>query len=145
MRAAPEREPFPWEPVPAPPGLSVTDTGGGIVPHTLVDLLLRLRADYGDVPILITESGADVRAAPHDARRVAFIHDHLAALHAALEVGVDVRGYCHWSFLDNFEWASGYAPRFGLAHVDYETQMRTLKDSARYYARVARENAVVPA
>ena len=52
-------------------------------------------------------------------------------------------GYCHWSFLDNFEWALGYAQRFGLVHVDYETQARTIKDSGRYYARVAAANALL--
>ena len=63
-------------------------------------------------------------------------------MHDAIEQGVDVRGYCHWSLLDNFEWALGYEQRFGLVHVDYETQERTVKDSGRYYADVARRNAL---
>jgi beta-glucosidase len=78
-----------------------------------------------------------------DERRVRFVREHLAALGDAISLGVDVRGYFHWSFLDNFEWALGYAQRFGLVHVDYSTQTRTVKDSGRYYARVARANALV--
>ena len=73
------------------------------------------------------------------------VHDHLAAVHDAIEQGVPVRGYFHWSLLDNFEWALGYEPRFGLVHVDYDTQARTIKDSGRYYARVSRANALVEA
>ena len=80
-----------------------------------------------------------------DERRVRYIHDHLAALHEAIEQGVQRLGFCHWSLLDNFEWALGYAQRFGLVHVDYETQTRTVKDSGRYYARIAaRQRAVAP-
>jgi beta-glucosidase len=108
----------------------------------LTDLLVRLRDDYGDVPILVTENGAVFPEPVHDERRVRFLRDHLAAVHAAIEQGVDVRGYCHWSFLDNFEWALGYAQRFGLVHVDYATQARTVKDSGREYARIARGNAL---
>ena len=79
----------------------------------------------------------------HDERRIEFIRDHLAALHAAIEQGVNVVGYCHWSLLDNFEWALGYAQRFGLVHVDYGTQARTVKDSGRYYGRIARANELL--
>jgi beta-glucosidase len=64
------------------------------------------------------------------------------AVHDAIAQGVALRGYCHWSFMDNFEWALGYAQRFGLVHVDYETLERTVKDSGRYYSRVIRANAV---
>jgi beta-glucosidase len=78
---------------------------------------------------------------PHDERRIDFIREHVAATHDAIERGVPVLGYCHWSLLDNFEWRLGYAQRFGLVHVDYETQQRTIKDSGRYYARIAKENA----
>ena len=66
-------------------------------------------------------------------------------MHDAIEQGVPVLGYCHWSLLDNFEWALGYDQRFGLVHVDYDTQRRTIKDSGRYYARVIAANALVPA
>jgi beta-glucosidase len=64
-------------------------------------------------------------------------------VHAAIEQGVEVTGYCYWSLLDNFEWALGYLQRFGIVHVDYETQKRTIKDSGLYYARVARANELV--
>jgi beta-glucosidase len=140
VRAAPEKKPFPWEVVTAAP---TTDMGTEIVPEAFTDLLVRLRADYGDIPILITENGADFRDGVHDERRTRFLHDHLAAVHDAIEQGVPVRGYMHWSFMDNFEWALGYGPRFGLVDVDYETQQRTIKDSGRYYARVAQANALV--
>ena len=95
------------------------------------------------MPILITENGGVFSEPLHDTRRVQFVHDHLAALHDAIAQGVDVRGYCHWSLLDNFEWALGYAQRFGLVHVDYETQQRTVKQSGRYYGQIARANALV--
>ena len=92
---------------------------------------MRLRADYDDLPILITENGGVFPEPLHDERRIDFLHDHLAAVHDAIDQGVPSRGYCHWSFLDNFEWALGYEPRFGLVHVDYATQERTVKDSGR--------------
>jgi beta-glucosidase len=144
VRAAPGKEPLPYEVVSARElDVPLTDGGYEIAPWALTDLLVRLRDDYGDVPILITENGAIYDDAPHDSGRVAFVHDHLGAVHEAIEQGVQVRGYFHWSLLDNFEWALGYAPRFGLVHVDYETQARTIKDSGRYYARIARANALV--
>ena len=68
--------------------------------------------------------------------------DHLAWLHKAMSEGVDVRGYLHWSMLDNFEWAAGYGPRFGLAHVDYDTMVRTLRPSAHAFGEIARGNRI---
>jgi beta-glucosidase len=141
MRAAPGRDPLPWEVV------TLGDrpmTGGDweIVPEAFTDLLLRLRDDYGDVPILITENGGIFPAPLHDAGRIDYLQGHLAAMHHAIEQGANVQGYYHWSFLDNFEWALGYEPRFGLVHVDYETQVRTVKDSGRWYAGVVRRNAL---
>jgi beta-glucosidase len=152
ISAAPRRKPWPWEVVTggAPTteggteGVPMTEAGTEITPRAFTDLLVRLRNDYGDVPILITENGAVYKERVHDERRIRFLHDHLAAVHDAIEQGVPVLGYCHWSFLDNFEWALGYAQRFGLVHVDYETQERTVKDSGRYYASVARANALLP-
>jgi beta-glucosidase len=73
----------------------------------------------------------------HDAARIDYLHRHLDAVARAVEDGADVRGYFVWSLLDNFEWAYGYAKRFGIVRVDYDTQVRTPKDSARWYARVA--------
>ncbi len=137
VRAAPGREPFPWEVVTLG---DVPMTGGDweIVPRAFADLLLRLREDYGDVPVLVTENGGIFPEPLHDAARIEYLRAHLAAVHDAIERGVPVRGYYHWSLMDNFEWALGYAPRFGLVHVDYATQARTMKDSGRWYAEVAR-------
>jgi beta-glucosidase len=120
----------------------VTEAGTEITPGAFTDLLVRIRDDYGDVPIIVTENGCVFGERLHDAQRVRFIRDHLVAVHDAIEQGVPVAGYCHWSFMDNFEWALGYAQRFGLVHVDYDTFERTVKDSGRGYARIARSNAL---
>jgi beta-glucosidase len=125
-------------------GVARTEAGTPIVPAALTDLLVRLRDDYGNPPVMITENGAVFAEPFHDRQRIDFVHDHLAAVHDAIEQGANVIGYCHWSFLDNFEWALGYGQRFGLVHVDYETQVRTIKDSGRYYARIAAANALAP-
>ena len=88
---------------------------------------------------MITENGAafDDAIAPdgriHDEDRVAYLRDHVAALRTASERGVPVDGYLVWSLLDNFEWGEGYGTRFGIVHVDFATQRRTPKDSARWY------------
>ena len=76
----------------------------------------------------------------HDPNRIDYMHRYLRELRRAAEDGVDVRGYFAWSLMDNFEWAHGYNERFGLVHVDYTTQKRTIKDSARWYAGVIAEN-----
>ncbi|MFG2833772.1 GH1 family beta-glucosidase [Streptomyces zaomyceticus] len=108
----------------------------------LHELLVRLRDELPNTPLVITENGAayDDYADPSgnvkDPERVAYLHAHLAAVHRALADGADVRGYFLWSLLDNFEWAYGYGKRFGIVHVDFATQRRTLKDSARWYAEV---------
>jgi beta-glucosidase len=132
--------PFPWRVV-VPEGAALTEAGTEIYPAGLTDLLVRLHEDYG-VPTMVTENGCVYSEPLHDEPRIRFLRDHLAAVHAAIERGADVRGYCHWSLMDNFEWKLGYAQRFGLVHVDYDTQERTVKDSGRAYARIARENAL---
>jgi beta-glucosidase len=142
MRADPDEEPFGWKVV-VPAGAEVTEAGTEVAPRSFTQLLARLRDDYGDLPILICENGAVYGDRVHDDRRIRFLHDHLAAVHDAIAQGVPVVGYCHWSFMDNFEWALGYAQRFGLVHVDYETLERTVKDSGRYYADVIRANALL--
>jgi beta-glucosidase len=71
----------------------------------------------------------------HDPERLAYLCEHIAACKDALQQGVPLKGYFAWSLLDNFEWASGYAKRFGLVHVDYATQVRTVKSSGRWYAQ----------
>jgi beta-glucosidase len=123
---------------PVKSGKEVTDMGWEVYPGGLTELLLRLRADYCLPALYITENGAAyqdrvVRGRVVDSDRIRYLHSHIAALADALESGVDVRGYFVWSLLDNFEWADGYAKRFGLVHVDYATQRRTLKDSAHWY------------
>jgi len=151
MRAVPGGEPYPWEVVhggaPRPDGdtegAPMTEAGTEITPSAFTDLLVRLHRDYPGVPILVTENGAVYPEPLHDERRVRYLRDHVAAVRAAVEQGVPVVGYCHWSFMDNFEWALGYAQRFGLVHVDYETLERTVKDSGREYARIARANGLV--
>jgi beta-glucosidase len=151
MEAVPGDTPWPWRVV-VPRGVETTggftagvpqtEAGTPIVPQGLVDLLVRIRDDYGDVPIMITENGAVFSEPVHDEERVRFVRDHVSAVHDAIAQGVNVIGYCHWSLLDNFEWALGYAQRFGVVHVDYETQARTVKDSGRAYARIAAANGL---
>ncbi|MFD0266231.1 GH1 family beta-glucosidase [Streptomyces sp. NPDC127106] len=114
----------------------------------LHELLLRLRDDLPGVPLVVTENGAayedyaDPSGQVKDPERVAYLHAHLSAVHRAIEDGADVRGYFLWSLLDNFEWAYGYSKRFGIVHVDFPTQRRTLKDSAHWYADVIARGGV---
>ncbi len=157
MRAVPGREPYPWQVVVPPDapttdggtdGVARTEAGTPITPDAFTDLLVRLRDDYGDMPILITENGAVFNDRPgldgrvRDERRIGFLRAHVAAVHKAIREGVPVIGYCHWSLLDNFEWKLGYAQRFGLVYVDYDTLERTVKDSGRDYARIAAANGL---
>jgi beta-glucosidase len=118
-----------------------TAMGWEVNPDGLHTLLLRLGAEYPDLPPLyVTENGAaytDVVSDDgfvHDVERTAYIAAHIAAIGAAIADGADVRGYFVWSFLDNFEWAWGYNKRFGIVRVDYDTQERTVKDSGLAYA-----------
>jgi beta-glucosidase len=125
-------------PVPAPALQGVTDMGWEIYPQGLTELLLKMKAEYELPPIYITENGManpdqPIEGVVADTGRIAFVQEHLAALKAAMDAGVDVQGYFLWSLLDNFEWNSGYAKRFGIIHVDYATQERTLKQSAHWY------------
>lgn len=111
-------------------GYPVTDFGWPVVPEALTELLVGFRERYGDrlPPVVITENGCSYEGID-DQERITFLDGHVRALHRALEQGVDVRGYFVWSLLDNFEWAEGYARRFGLVHVDYDTLKRTPKAS----------------
>jgi beta-glucosidase len=125
---------------PPPPGAhGFTDMGWEVVPEVLTEHLCRLTREYAPPPIYITENGmanADVRVDGHvaDTARIAYLRGHLLALARAIELGAQVKGYFHWSLLDNFEWNSGYTKRFGLIHVDFISQQRTLKDSACWYS-----------
>lgn len=125
-----------------------TAMGWRIEPGALTELLLGVRRDYPDVPLMITENGAafeDVVSADgavHDPERIDYVRGHLRAVHAAIEAGADVRGYFLWSLMDNFEWAWGFSKRFGIVHVDYATLQRTPKDSALWYREMIAANAV---
>jgi beta-glucosidase len=119
-------------------GVASTGAGTPIAPHGLTDLLTRLHRDYAPRGIMDTENGAVFPEPQHDDRRVAFLRDHLAAVDDAVAEGVTMLGYCHWSLMDNFEWKLGYAQRFGLVHVDYATQERTIKDSGHAYREMIR-------
>ena len=90
-------------------------------------------------PVFVTENGLGTG---DDERRERYVVDVLASVRGAIEDGVDVRGYFHWTNMDNFEWARGYAPRFGLIAVDRKTLERTVKPSGRLYARIATANAL---
>ena len=110
--------------------LEKNDLGWEIYPEGLTELLVRVATEYTKLPIYVTENGM---SESDDARRVHFYDAHLQAVRAAQERGADVRGYFAWSLLDNYEWAEGYQSRFGIVHVDYETQERTPKASYRAF------------
>ncbi|MEV5514501.1 GH1 family beta-glucosidase [Streptomyces flaveolus] len=117
----------------------LTDFGWPVVPEGLTGLLTGFRDRYGDrlPPVVITENGCSYEGLD-DQDRIAYLDAHVRALHRAVEAGVDVRGYFVWSLLDNFEWAEGYARRFGLVHVDFATRTRTPKASYRWYRDLLR-------
>jgi beta-glucosidase len=122
-------------------------TGWELFPAGLTRTLLEVRERYGNLPIYITENGAPFYDPPsaidgrvEDPLRVHCLRENLLALHAAIRQGVDVRGYFVWSLLDNFEWASGYSLRFGIVHVDFATQQRTVKASGHWYREVIQSN-----
>ena len=126
----------PWDV--ASTGNTVTDMGWEVYPQGLTELLCRLHNDYQPTRLWVTENGAAfkdqlVNGEVDDTQRLAYIRDHIAATHDAIAQGVPVGAYFAWSLMDNFEWASGYAKRFGLVHVDFETQKRTFKNSALWY------------
>lgn len=114
-----------------------TSMGWDVHPASLTEALMSLRR-FG-LRILITENGTYMQ---DDAQRWSFIRRHIQAVARAMQAGVPVFGYCYWSLLDNFEWAEGYGPRFGLIETDYATQARRIRDSARRYAAVCRSNAI---
>lgn len=127
---------------------ALTDMGWQITPHGLADLLVRWTREYGErLPqLFITENGCAFDDEPgadgevHDSRRIQYLNDHIKSVENALDRGANVGGYFQWSLMDNFEWAAGYSMRFGIVHVDYQTQKRTLKDSARFYEQVIATN-----
>lgn len=117
----------------------VTDMGWEVFPQGLTELLVRLHQDYAPKALLVTENGAafvDKLAGGRvvDPDRLAYLREHIAACADAIAQGVPLQGYFAWSLLDNFEWASGYAKRFGLVYIDYVTQQRIVKSSGQWYA-----------
>jgi beta-glucosidase len=147
-----QREPSPWpgsEDVRlVARGLPVTDMNWEIDAPGLVETLRRVHTGYPELPLYVTENGAAfadevVDGRVEDVDRVAFLDAHLRACREAIDSGVPLKGYFVWSLLDNFEWAWGYAKRFGIIHVDYATQVRTPKRSGRWYAEVIRRNGLV--
>jgi beta-glucosidase len=120
-----------------------TETGWEVFPQGLTDTLVWIKKLYGDIPQYVTENGAAFYDPPaaatggvDDPLRIGYYRSHLRAVHGAIRQGVDVRGYFAWSLLDNLEWSLGYAKRFGLVHVNFETLERTPKGSAAFYADV---------
>lgn len=126
-------------------GVERTQMGWEVYPQGLEDLLRGFKASYANLPpIVIAENGlaSDDRVVDgrvDDSHRQSYLQRHFEAVHRAIEAGVDVRGFYVWSLMDNFEWAFGYERRFGLVHVDYATQQRTLKDSALHFRDYLRQ------
>jgi beta-glucosidase len=129
------------------PAGAYTDMGWEVYPRGIYDILTWVNQRYAPPAIYVTENGAafddevgaDGRC--HDERRVAYLREHIRQALAAREQGVPLRGYFAWSTLDNFEWAYGYKMRFGVIHVDYATQKRTIKDSGYLLQQIARTRA----
>ena len=144
MRDAPGALPLRADRVPQRQHLT-TETGWEVFPEALDAVLAWVHARYGGIPLYITENGAAFYDAPHaidgaveDPLRVAYYRWHLRAVRQAMARGIPVRGYFAWSLLDNFEWSLGYAKRFGIVHVNFDTQERTPKSSAHFYRDVIR-------
>ncbi len=127
----PSQPVFPVKGVDGP--LEKTEMGWEIYPQGLTDLLTRISRDYARIPLYVTENGMAEVEGVDDPRRVAYYRDHLKAVLDAKAQGVDMRGYFAWSLMDNFEWSYGYSKRFGIVHVDYQTQKRTPKASYRAF------------
>ena len=136
------------EPRTVVPDEEVTEMGWGVYPEGMYEMLGQIHFGYGFPAYYITENGAaypdqvGLDGKVEDQARISYIKRHLNKVHEALAVGIPVRGYFVWSLLDNFEWAFGTSKRFGLIYVDYQTQKRIFKASAKWYQQVIRENAI---
>ncbi|HUD24879.1 MAG TPA: family 1 glycosylhydrolase, partial [Burkholderiaceae bacterium] len=131
-------------------GAVYTETDWEVYPQGLTDTLTWVRDRYGPIPQYVTENGAAFADPPTahaeplaDPARTGYLREHLKAIHAAIEQGVDVRGYYAWSLLDNLEWSLGFSKRFGIVHVDFATLKRTLKASALAYSKVIESHGAV--
>jgi beta-glucosidase len=120
-----------------------------IYPEGIYETLARIWQDYHPTcELMVTENGIpvpdglDFDGRVRDERRIRYLRNHLHQVHRAVSDGIPVKGYFHWSLMDNFEWAHGYGQRFGLIHVDFKTQERIIKDSGRWFADVIHENGI---
>jgi len=127
--------------------VTYTETGWEVFAPALTETLVWIKSRYGGIPLYVTENGAAFNDPPTvrngrvvDNLRVDYLREHILAVHAAIQRGVDVRGYMVWSLLDNLEWSQGYSKRFGIVHVDFATQERTPKESAHFYSKVIATN-----
>lgn len=117
-----------------------------IYPEGFHEIIKRVWEDYKPEKIIITENGipvpdgVDFDGRIRDERRIRYVRDHLIQVHRAISDGIPVKGYFHWSLMDNFEWALGYTMRFGLVYVDYSTQQRIIKESGHWFSRVIKDN-----
>jgi len=117
-----------------------TDMGWELYPQGLFEILERINREYHPKQLMVTENGASYADGPdehgkiHDQRRIEYLQSHLQVVWQAIQAGIPVTGYLQWSLMDNFEWARGYSQRFGAIYIDYETQKRTIKDSAYWFA-----------
>jgi beta-glucosidase len=132
------------------PHATHTETGWEVFAQGLTDTLTGFRERYGDMPLYVTENGSafyDPPVAAHgrldDPLRTDYLRRHLKALHRAIDAGVNLKGYYAWSLMDNLEWSQGFSKRFGLYHVDFATQQRTAKATAKFYAQVIASNGGV--
>ncbi len=128
---------------------TLTDIGWPVTPTGLRELMLRIHRDWPSInEIYVTENGCAINDGPdanglvNDSRRVSYLKSHLTALSESIALGAPVKGYFAWSLLDNFEWAEGYLQRFGIVHVDYQTQKRTIKASGYEFAKVVSTGVV---
>lgn len=127
-------------------GAKVTEMGWEIYPRGIYELLTRIKKDYGDLPLYVTENGMAAKDNNisenyvEDDDRLEYLKTHLEMCKKAIDEGVNLKGYMYWSLLDNFEWASGYSKRFGIIRVDYKTLERTIKKSGKWYADFIKTN-----
>jgi len=129
-----------------PKNTPTTERGWEIYPNGLYDVLIRLRKDYGNPVLYVTENGAAFEdnvikdGNVQDDDRIVFLRDHLMSAYRAIQDGVRLKGYSVWTIIDNFEWAEGYSERFGLVHTDYQTLKRTPKKSFYWYKQAIANN-----
>lgn len=126
-----------------------TDSGWEVWPQAMYDMIMRIAREYHHPQIEITESGCAYNDGPgadgeiHDLLRIDYQRQYLGAVARAIAEGAEVRGYHAWSLMDNFEWSEGFSHRFGLAYVDFQTQRRTIKESGKWYGKVAAEDGIL--